>query len=76
MAKRVYHNLDLQLKLSSEIESMIADVSDLAKTYSMDELNHKPSPGGWSANECFYHLNPKLSIDFLLHGEITSKSGT
>ena len=57
MAKKVYSNQELQQKISSENEAMVTAVNDLTKSYTLDELNRKPSPESWSANECFHHLN-------------------
>ena len=57
MGKPVYSNKVLQQKLSSEIEEMLIQVKQLADHYSLEELNLKPAPHGWSANECFHHLN-------------------
>ena len=57
MAKKIYSNRELQHKITSEIEAMITTVNDLTKSYSLNELNRKPSPESWSANECFHHLN-------------------
>jgi len=57
MAKPIYTNKVLQQKLTSEIEEMLIQVKQLADHYSLEELNFKPTPDSWSANECFHHLN-------------------
>ena len=57
MAKPIYANKVLQQKLTVEIDEMLIHVKQLADHYSLEELNLKPTPNSWSANECFHHLN-------------------
>ena len=77
MSKKVYLNSELKQRILHETEELKQQISEMKLKYSEDDLNKRPSDGGWSANECFHHLNMTYKIYLPnIHKGISRFNGT